>query len=146
MKTTHAIVTLLAFTLPATAAEPAGASLTRIAASAPAIMIPPHTAVLMKRELDGYALFVDVDSAPDRSDGLQVDALVPLLATDAPEQFNAAFLEEVDRALAAKRLRWTDGVVLVSRSAFTAMQAAELLREHGYGLVFAVTSPWPAGR
>ena len=52
----------------------------------------------------------------------------------------------MDAALREKGLRFADGVVLVSRSTLTALQAAELLREHGYGLVFAVTSPQYAGR
>ena len=86
MKTTAAMLTTLALTVPL--ASPAAESLQAVAAGAPAIMIPVHTALLMKQELDNHALFVDVDSAPDRLASLRVDALVPLHAADAPESFN----------------------------------------------------------
>lgn len=112
-----------------------------IAASAPAIMIPSHTAARMKQELDQHALFVDVDATADTGSTLSVDAHVPLHVYDAPETFDASFLGRMDEARAAKRLRFTDGVVLVSRSARTALEAAELLKEHGYTLLFAVTAP-----
>lgn len=111
-----------------------------VAASAPAIMIPAHTAAMMKRELDRHALFVDVDPF-DTGSTLRIDAHVPLHVYDAPETFDASFLGRMDAARAAKRLRFTDGVVLVSRSTRTALQAAELLKEHGYTLLFAVTAP-----
>lgn len=112
-----------------------------VAASAPAIMIPAHTAAMMKRELDRQALFVDVDPAADTGSTLRIDAHVPLHVYDAPETFDASFLGRMDEARSAKRLRFTDGVVLVSRSTRTALQAAELLKEHGYTLLFAVTAP-----
>jgi hypothetical protein len=142
MNTTPTMLTMLTLLLPAPAAlaDPPLATLA-VAAAAPAIMIPAHTAVLMKRELDNQALFLHVDSAPERHPDVSVDAYVPLHSTDQPELFNAAFLEAVDEARARKRLGWNDAVVILSYSAFTAMQAADLLREHGYTLRFAVTSP-----
>ena len=148
MKATRMLIAMLALSMPAAAAPSAGTPqpLRVIAENAPALLIPTHTAMLMKHELDQYALFVDVDAAPDPLSTLRVDAHVPLLVYDAPETFDQTFLGRMDEALRAKRLRFTDGVVLVSRSPRTALQAAELMREHGYALVFAVTSAQYAGR
>jgi hypothetical protein len=148
VKAAPMLLATIALSLPAVPAPTVGAShpLRVIVENAPAIMIPAHTATLMKRELDQYALFVDVDAAPDTQSTLRVDAHVPLLVYDAPETFDQTFLGRMDEALRAKRLRFTDGVVLVSSSPRTALEAAELMREHGYGLVFAVTSRQYAGR
>ena len=148
MKAAHMILATLALSMPALAAPAAGTHqpLRDIVENAPALLIPAHTAALMKRELDHYALFVDVDAFPDPLSTLRVDVHVPLLVYDAPETFDQTFLGRMDEARRAKRLRFTDGVVLVSRSPRTALQAAELLREHGYGLLFAVTSPQYTGR
>ena len=148
MKAAPLLLAMLAISVPALAASTAGVdpSLRAIVENAPALLIPAHTAALMKHELDQYALFVDVDASPDPLSTLRVDAHVPFFVYDAPETFDQTFLGRMDAALRAKRLRFVDGVVLVSRSASTALKAAELMREHGYGLVFAVTSPQYAGR
>jgi hypothetical protein len=137
------LLATIAVSMPALSAPTVGTSqpLRVIAENAPAIMIPAHTAVIMKHELDQYALFVDVDAAPDTHATLRVDAHVPLHVYDAPETFDQTFLGRMDEALRAKRLGFDDGVVVVSRSASTALEATQLLREHGYTFLFAVTAP-----
>ena len=143
MRTTPMLLAALFAATPAAAAPTAHviAPLRAVAESAPAIMISRHTAVRMKQELYGYALFVDVDAPANAHSRVNVDAHVPLHVYDAPETFDAAFIGRMDEALKAKRLRFDDGVVVVSASARTALEAAELMREHGYTLVFAVTNP-----
>ena len=117
------------------------APLRAVAENAPAIMIAAHIATRMKRDLDNYALFIDVDAAANTASTVHVDAHVPLNVYDAPETYDAGFLGKLDEARRAKGLRFDDGVVVVSRSARTALEASELMREHGYTLVFAVTTP-----
>ena len=143
MKAAPLLLATLALALPAVAASAAGADppLRAIAENAPALLIPAHTATVMKRELDQYALFVDVDAWANAGSTLRIDAHVPLQRYDAPETYNDSFLGGVDQALARKGLSFTDGVVLVSRSPRTALEAAELMKEHGYTLLFAVTAP-----
>jgi hypothetical protein len=143
MKPSLMLFALVAFALRSHAASPTPQAepLQAVAANAPAIMIAAHTAARMKQELDHHALFVDVDSTAGSGATLRVDAHVPLHVYDAPETYDDTFMGRIDAARAAKRLRFTDGVVVVSRSARTALEAAELMREHGYALVFAVTSP-----
>ena len=131
----------LASTAASAATEAPPRALRQVAENAPAIMIPAHTANLMKQELDRHVLFVEIDPFTDRASTLRLDAHVPYLTMLAPASFSEGFVGRMDQALMDKGLRWTDGVVLVSRSPFTAMQAAELLREHGYALLFVVTFP-----
>jgi len=143
MRTAPMLLTALFVATPADAAPTAHmpTPLRAVAESAPVIMISRHTAIRMKQELDRYALFVDVDAPANVDSTVRVDAHVPLHVYDAPETFDAGFIGRMDEALRAKRLRFDDGVVLVSGSARTALEAAELMREHGYTLVFAVTIP-----
>ena len=143
MRTAPMLLATLFAAIPADAAPTAQAytPLRAVAESAPAIMISKHTANRMKQELDGYALFVDVDAPANAAPTVPTDAQIPLHVYNAPETFDEAFVARVDDALRAKRLRFDDGVVVVSSSARTALQAAELMREHGYTLVFAVTTP-----
>src|SRR6185295_16158563 len=115
MRRAHALFSIVTLALHSHAA-PAGEPLRAVAENAPAIMIAAHTARLMKQDLDGYALFVDVDPAAGSGATLRVDAHVPLHVYDAPETFDQTFLGRMDEALRAKHLKFSDGVVLVSRS------------------------------
>ena len=137
----HALILGALMAHAAAHAAPPPDAVLAVAASAPAIMISAHTALRMKRELDTHALFLDVDAWANAGSTLRIDAHVPLQRYDAPETYHDSFLGGVDQALAAKGLAYTDGVVIVSRSPRTALEAAELMKEHGYTLLFAVTAP-----
>ncbi len=118
-----------------------------------ALPITARQAWALKREMGSRVLLVDIRSRPEvllTGMALGVEAHVPFMQPEpgwpldatngqARMTFDYQYLRHMDDRLAAAGLRHGDPVVLLCRSGERSRLAAELMREHGYLQVFAVT-------
>jgi rhodanese-related sulfurtransferase len=135
------------------APEPVGIEESRDLGFPAAIPVTARQAWQVKRDLGSRVLLVDIRSRPEIAyTGMPIgaDANVtfmrpaaglPVIAASGrlAMELNPRFLEQMDGALAAAGLRHGDAVIVLDRSGNGSRLAAELLHEHGYLQVFAIT-------
>ncbi len=107
-----------------------------------AIAVTAAQAWQIKKDLGWRALLVDIRARGEnertgRPSG--ADATVPFTETGPAPEVGRAFLATLDARLAAAGLGFGDPVILLCHNGDCSRLAAELMREHGYLQLFAVT-------